>query len=138
MGAPDGGNNPDGTITGINVTPFVDVMLVLLILFLVSAKLMSTSTAAVPVTLPKSGATQEIARSFIVTLRKAGQLEIAGVPVSEAQFQQQMRTEHSNHPELKVVLAADGDASHRAVVHVMELLRDVQITEIAFGVQKTP
>ena len=127
--------NGGGTISGINVTPLVDVVLVLLIIFLVTAKLVVAPGAALPLTLPRSATGEGVSSVFAVTMPLDGPTRINGTPVADdAAFLRAARSEIQSHPELRAVIQADQAVPHGRVVHVMDLLGQAGISRIAFAV----
>lgn len=121
-------------IDGINVTPLVDIVLVLLIIMMVTAKIIVVP--AVPVDLPKAVHTHESQLIFAVTLPVEGPSLVNGEPVrSDAEM-----VEHAKHflaedPEVRAVIQADGAVPHRRVIHVLGLLKRAGLSHVAFGAQ---
>jgi biopolymer transport protein ExbD len=127
------------TISSINVTPLVDITLVLLIIFMVTAKLVVAPNAALKLTLPRSSTGEQVSPVFAVTMPRDGTLRVNGQPVpDDAQFVQRATAEHQAHPDLRAVIQADGDVTHARVVHVMDLLSRAGVTQIAFAVTLEP
>ncbi|MGO9829965.1 MAG: ExbD/TolR family protein [Myxococcaceae bacterium] len=132
-----GGNGTGSTqmISGINVTPLVDIMLVLLIIFMVTAKLVIAPATALPLELPKATMGEATQVIFSIGLLPDGSTRVNGQPVaSDDAILPSVRAEHAAHPELNVVIQADGHVYHERVIHVMDLLSQAGITHIAFGV----
>ncbi|MFK7836561.1 MAG: protein TolR [Sulfitobacter sp.] len=106
----------------INVTPFVDVMLVLLIIFMVAAPLL---TVGVPVELPKSAAgalpTQQ-EEPLTVTVTAAGEVQIQTTPVERAQLVTRLRGIAAERASDRVFLRADGAVPYAQVMEVMGAL----------------
>jgi biopolymer transport protein ExbD len=132
------GNGSSGMINGINVTPLVDVMLVLLIIFMVTAKLVVAPANALGVQLPKAASGDAVQVVFSVQLTRQGQSYIDGHTVTgddaiKAQAEQQLAL----HPDLRAVIQADGDVPHRRVIQVMDLLSQAHVSNIAFAVDAT-
>lgn len=103
----------------INVTPFVDVMLVLLIVFMVAAPLM---TVGVPVELPKTEAgalPSDAEEPLTVTLTAEGQIMIQTTEVAEADFLTRLRGISQERADDKVFLRADGAIPYERVMQVM-------------------
>jgi biopolymer transport protein TolR len=126
------GQDSGAIISGINVTPLVDVMLVLLVIFIVTAKIIVTP--AVPLELPRAAHGEEVQVVFSVTLPVAGPILINGVPSpNDDAFSTRARGAVAHDPELRAVIQADGDVPHRRVIHVLDLLRGSGITRVAFG-----
>ncbi len=130
-------NKATAPITGINVTPLVDITLVLLIIFMVTAKLVVSR--AMPMDLPKAATGGEVQQIFSVSLRADGTTYVDSERVANDQAllarAQQALTEH---PELRAVVQADGTVQHSAVMHVLDVMRQAGLSRIAFGVQPGP
>jgi biopolymer transport protein ExbD len=131
-----GNGDSGGGIFGINVTPLVDVALVLLIIFLVTARMVVAPNAALKLTLPTAASGEQVTPVFAVTLTQDGLTRVNGQPVTtDADFLVRAKAEHTRHPELRAVIQADGDVHHARVVKVMDLLSQAGVTQIAFAVQ---
>ena len=130
-------NKPNAPITGINVTPLVDITLVLLIIFMVTAKLVVSR--ALPLDLPKAATGGEVQTLFSVTLRENGALELDGQPTArEDEVVQKARQALKRNPELRAVVQADGAVPHRRVMQALDLLRQGGLARVAFAVHETP
>jgi len=130
-------SKPSAPITGINVTPLVDITLVLLIIFMVTAKLVVSR--AMPMDLPKAATGGEVQTVFSVALRADGSTFVNGAPTpTDAGLLASARSALSGNAELRAVVQADGDVSHRRVLHTLDLLRQVGLTRVAFGVEAGP
>lgn len=122
----------DEMISGINVTPLVDVVLVLLVVLMVTATYIASR--AIPVDLP-SGKTGEAAQApLAISVDKQGSLFLDGSAVSEPDLRGRLRAARSRSKELRAVIAADGSVPHRQVVHVIDLLRQEHIVKFAINV----
>jgi biopolymer transport protein ExbD len=127
--------NGGGIIGGINVTPLVDITLVLLIIFMVTAKLVMEPASALPLTLPKAATGEAIQVVFAISLTKDGNAFIDGKPVPDDEaIKARAAAELTQHRDLRAVIQADGDVPHKRVIHVMDLLSQAHVTQIAFGV----
>jgi biopolymer transport protein ExbD len=129
--------NTDEEISGINVTPLVDVTLVLLIIFMVTAKLIAGQ--GIPLDLPKAktaGATQTV---LSVSIDARGGVLANGTKVSsDEELKSRAGSALKANPELRTVIAASTDASHGKVMHVLDTVRDAGITRVAFAADKIP
>ncbi|MEZ5716854.1 MAG: protein TolR [Paracoccaceae bacterium] len=106
----------------INVTPFVDVMLVLLIIFMVAAPLM---TVGVPVELPKTAANalpSEAEEPLTVTVTKDGVVMLQKTEVPRDQLLSKLRAIAAERASDRVFLRADGAVPYADVVQVMGAL----------------
>lgn len=114
----------------INVTPFVDVMLVLLIIFMVAAPL---TTVGVPVELPKTAAQSlpsEQEEPLTVTLTAEGLTMIQTTEVADDQIIPRLQAILTERTSNKVFLRADGAIPYARVVQVMGALNAAGITDI--------
>jgi biopolymer transport protein TolR len=133
--APAAGNGQDGggIITGINVTPLVDVMLVLLVIFIVTAKIIVTP--AVPLDLPRAAHADEVQVVLSVVMPVRGAMLVDGEPLaSDDALGDKARAARAVDPELRAVIHADGDVPHRRVIHALDELKGAGVTRVAFGV----
>jgi biopolymer transport protein ExbD len=122
----------NGIISGINITPLVDVSLVLLLIFIVTAKLVVAP--AVPLELPRAVVTQETQVVFSVAVPTVGPVLVNGTPqLGDRDLVQLARSSLSSHRDLRVVISADAEVHHRRVIHVLDLLKQAGITRIAFA-----
>ncbi|MCA0044028.1 protein TolR [Celeribacter litoreus] len=106
----------------INVTPFVDVMLVLLIIFMVAAPMM---TVGVPVELPETAATalpQEEEEPLTITLTADGQVLLMENETPETDLVAKLQAIAAERNDDKVFLRADGSVTYERVAQVMGAL----------------
>ena len=106
----------------INVTPFVDVMLVLLIIFMVAAPML---TVGVPVELPKTAAQalpQDTEEPLSVTLQSDGTVRIMETEVSRDELVNRLRAIAAERADDRVYLRADGVVPYEQVAQVMGAL----------------
>jgi biopolymer transport protein ExbD len=123
-------------ITGINVTPLVDVTLVLLIIFMVTAKLVMSQ--ALPLDLPKAATAGETQTMFTVTIDQAGALHANGELVTDdAALRRAAERAQRESADLRAVLSASASVSHGRVMHVLDVLRSVGVAKVAFGAEKS-
>ena len=122
----------NGIIAGINITPLVDVSLVLLVIFIVTAKLVVTP--AVPLELPRASQSREIQVILSVSVPTTGPVFANGVPVAvDGDLVRLAKDAFINDPGLRVVIDADGAVPHRRVIHVLDLIKRAGIARVAFG-----
>lgn len=128
-------SNDEEGINGINVTPLVDVTLVLLIIFMVTAKLIASR--GVPLDLPKAATAGVTQTMFTLSVDAQGKVLANGQPVADdAALRAQTRQALRQNPELRTVIAASAAASHGAVMHVVDTVRDAGAVKIAFQADK--
>ena len=117
-----------GALSEINVTPLVDVMLVLLIIFMISAPLL---TAGVPVELPKTeaGAMQDQSEPLTVSIKADGAIFVQENPVAFANLAPRLKAVADNQKR-PIFVRADGRASYAVVAQVMASLSTSGFTSI--------
>jgi biopolymer transport protein ExbD len=129
--------NTDEEISAINVTPLVDVTLVLLVVFMVTAKLIAGQ--GIPLDLPKAktaGATQTVLN---IAIDAGGGVLANGSKVDgDAALRQRAASALHDDPELRTVISASASASHGKVMHVLDTVRDAGVTRVAFAADKLP
>jgi biopolymer transport protein TolR len=109
-------------LSEINVTPFVDVMLVLLIIFMVAAPLL---TVGVPVELPRSAASAlptETEEPLTITVTAAGEVQIQTTAVPRTDLIPRLRAIAAERTSDRVFLRADGAVPYATVMEVMGAL----------------
>jgi biopolymer transport protein TolR len=113
----------------INVTPFVDVMLVLLIVFMVTAPLL---TVGVPVDLPKTKA-QSLSQDrepLSVSVRRDGRIYLQRVPVDEADLVARLTAIATNGYDQRIFVRGDKAVDYGRVMEVMALISSAGFTHI--------
>ncbi|MGA0540878.1 protein TolR [Neotabrizicola sp. VNH66] len=114
----------------INVTPFVDVMLVLLIIFMVAAPMM---TVGVPVNMPKTAATAlptEQEEPLTITLTADGLIAVMNSEVAEGELIPKLRAVSAERTSKKIYLRADGGLPYERVAQIMGALNAAGFNEI--------
>jgi len=123
----------DEMITGINVTPLVDVVLVLLVILMVTASYVVSRS--VPLELPKAATADAVPSTLVVSVGKEGELFLDGAAIDPVGLRARVRQAHDADPETRAVIAADGRARHAQVVKVIDLLRQENVTKFAINVE---
>ena len=130
--AASSGQAANGIISGINVTPLVDVMLVLLVIFIVTAKIIVTP--AVPLDLPHAAHGEEVQVVLSVIVPARGPMLVNGAALqNDEALEDKARAALASDRELRAVIQADGEVPHRRVIHVLDLLKGAGLTRVAFG-----
>lgn len=131
-----GGTSDDdeGLIVGINVTPFVDIALVLLIIFMVTAKYI-VSQPQIPVDLPRAATGQNsvISSTVQVSVDRAGAIFVDANRIDETRLRALMEERRRANPEVRAVIAADRAVNHGRVVQVIDIIRAAGVSR--FGIQ---
>jgi biopolymer transport protein ExbD len=123
-----------GPIVDINVTPLVDIILVLLIIFMLTAHLIAKQ--AIEVALPR--ATQgapPTAPTLAVTLTREGRMFLDGRPVDPEALRAAVRDAVGRDAQTQVLVAGDKDVAHGRVVWVLDLVKSLGVTSFAIQVE---
>ena len=123
-------------IVGINVTPLVDVVLVLLIIMMVSATYIVSQ--ALKVELPRTATADEtVNRTFVVTVRQDGSYRFNDKDVSRDVLAANLKEAGQKGKEANLVISADKAATHGSVVDVIDLAKLGGITKFAINVERS-
>lgn len=122
-------------INDINITPFVDVVLVLLVIFIVTAPMMMKDL--IEVKLPKTSAADTKASSpLAIAITAQGQIMVDGQIVTEEVLRARSQEAYKKDPMTSVILAADQDARHGSVVNVIGIFKGAGLSNFALQVEK--
>lgn len=123
-----------GMITGINVTPMVDVVLVLLVIMMVSATYIVSQS--LKVNLPKAASsTDSVASIAAVTISKDGKLYYNQQPITDAALTKKFKQDYAQNHDISLIVSADKEVQHGKVVHVIDMARVEGITKFAINVE---
>jgi biopolymer transport protein TolR len=114
----------------INVTPFVDVMLVLLVIFMVTAPLL---TVGVPVDLPKTNATAitKPEEPLVVTVNARGEVFLQETPLTVAELVTRLKAVLAEKPDQRIYIRGDRAVPYGTIMEVMGELTGAGITRVA-------
>lgn len=117
-------------LSEINVTPFVDVMLVLLIVFMITAPLL---TVGVPVDLPKTKAKSiaESAEPLVITVNAEGAVFIQDTEVEIENLVPRLRAITENKADTRIYLRGDKDINYGRVMEIMGTVNVAGFTRVA-------
>jgi biopolymer transport protein TolR len=122
------------TLSEINVTPLVDVMLVLLIIFMISAPLMQQG---VQVDLPKTnaGTLSEIPDQLVLVINKSRQISIVNRPIENGTLRTKLEAIVAAKPKIEVVIQADQNVNYGYVARVMADVKKAGINRVGLATQ---
>ena len=119
-----GGATTGGVRSDINITPLVDVVLVLLIIFMVATPmLIKDLDLTVPEKAETTIATPTTANQVVVSVTKEGQVQINREPIAESQLTEKIHDLMAARSQKLVFFDIDDDANYGDVMHVMDLCR---------------
>lgn len=119
----------------MNVVPYIDVMLVLLVIFMVTAPMFATG---VDVSLPKED-TKTISQNelpVIVSLKADGSVFVShknaiDEPMDDAQLDALLRNLYSENENLQVMVNADADNPYHQIMHIMALIQNAGVSQVS-------
>lgn len=128
----------DDLISEINVTPFVDVVLVLLVIFMVTAGFIVNK--GLKIQLPEAATAEKLnlQRTFNILVSAQGQLFLDGKPTTVADLKESGAAAKANGETVVAMISADKGVVYSYVVGVMDALRQVGISEFAFQLDALP
>lgn len=122
-------------IVGINVTPFVDIALVLLVIMMVSSTYIVSQ--ALKVELPKTATSDEkISRTYVVTIAKNGDLLFDDAPTDPKDLETRLRAARATE-DVSLVISADQAALHGRVVEIIDTAKLAGVTKFAINVERS-
>src|ERR1700748_1662634 len=124
-------SDDDEIISAINVTPLVDIVLVLLIVLMVTSSYLVNKS--INVELPKASTGEATNPTLSISLDVAGKLYLDGQVTDEPALQQRIRAAYQADPDGTAVISADGRVTHAQVVAIIDMLRVEKITKFAIN-----
>ena len=131
MGASE--EKSEGLITGINVTPLVDVVLVLLIIFMATAPLIAKR--AMTVSVPKAATGERASASLQVTLTGDRKILLEESSFDLAGLSHELKIRLGLEPELRLTVAAEEGLPYGAVVELLDTIRSAGVKRVALEVR---
>jgi biopolymer transport protein ExbD len=128
----------DAVISEINVTPFVDVVLVLLVIFMVTAGFITNK--GVSIELPQAATAEQLnlQRTFNILVALDGKIMLDGNMVTPDELKARGKEALGNGQKVVAMISADKGVIYSSVVGVMDALRGVGIAEFALQLEALP
>ncbi|MFZ5453855.1 MAG: ExbD/TolR family protein [Thermodesulfobacteriota bacterium] len=124
-----------GPITEINMTPFVDIVLVILIIFLLTATVLMPRTFAI--SLPKATQADKLEKTpVIISIDREGKIAINGVRICQEADFEPIFSGQLQGKEPQAVIAADQETRHGRLMEVIERLKRLQVQRIGIEVEQ--
>lgn len=120
---------------GINITPLIDVVFILLIFFAVTTSFITTSS--IKVDLPKAkGDAVEQKKNIRIAVDYSGKLYVDGLPINDKELSNKLSELKQVNPEALIVIEADEKALHGKVIFVMDTARESDFTRFAIATEE--
>jgi biopolymer transport protein TolR len=128
-----GSGGHDEPLVEINMIPLIDVVLVVMIIFMVTTKMIEAQ--AIKVNLPDaaSGETTDSV-SLGITVKADGSLFIDGVPVDEAGIRTRVKAEKGAGKDVVCLIAGDQDARHGDITHIIDVIKQEGVAKFAINI----
>ena len=125
-------------VSEINIAPFTDVILVLLIIFMVMTPLISQSHITVHLPTAKSGTPAEktAQERAEIAITREGAVYLDGKPVTREKLNEAVAFLHRNNPNLSVVVHSDKSVKFQEIVEVLDVLAGLGITKLHIAATK--
>ena len=129
----DGGEG----FSDINITPFVDIVLVLLVIFMVTAKYMVSQS--IPVDLPKAASAAAGVPTLVsCSIDASQQMYVDKVPMNPDEIRSALRGKLASDAELRAIINADRAVPHGRVVELIDIIRGAGIEKFAIQTELPP
>lgn len=130
------GQSDQENFNDINITPFVDVVLVLLVIFMVAAPVMVKQVLEVKLPSSKVAMNKATQKTLGISILASGQVFINGTPTDLDHLGEKILSEKINNLTLSAVIAADTKTEHGMVIKVINIIKSSGINDFAFQVEK--
>ena len=127
--------NEDDGINDINITPFVDVVLVLLVIFMVTAPMMVKESLSIKLPKSQSSDRAEPARLGL-SINSNGQILINGKLVDKKGLEIEALAALAENPNVQALISADKEARHGDIIGVIDIIKKVGIENFAFQIER--
>ena len=133
------GGNSGGPMSEINVTPLVDVMLVLLIIFMITAPLMSHSvTITLPTANPKTKDEEVVTPPLDLAVKQDGSMYFNDHPVTDAEMRAQFLVNAQKVPQPELQIRADKGTEFKIVKKIITSAKESGMVHVAFMTTDEP
>ncbi len=124
----------NGLISGINITPFTDVVLVLLIIFMIATPLLIRSE--IKVNLPQASSAEAAPqKTLIITIDSAGSVYVDGARAALGDLRSRLLSTLAKRPGAPVIIMGDREVRYDLVVRVLEIAKSCGVSRLSLAVQ---
>jgi biopolymer transport protein ExbD len=125
----------DEPLSDINVVPLVDIILVVLIIFMVTAPMFIKPS--INVNLPKAASGEQTTPSKLnISITADGKINLNGTFTDEATVSSKAKEEAAKNPEVQAVISADKDVAHGRVVGILDIVKSAGVKKFAISIDK--
>lgn len=128
-------NKDDEAIADINITPFVDIILVVLIIFMVTTPIIMNP--GIKIQLPKAASGEETKQTKLnVSIAKDGKILLNGAIENDNSLGQKVKDLVAKNKEIQAIIAADKDVAHGTVIRVIDIVKSNGVSKFAISTEK--
>ncbi len=128
-------NNEEDAIADINITPFVDIILVVLIIFMVTTPIIMNPS--IKIQLPKAASGEETTKTELnISIAKSGKILVNGSVVNDASLKDKTKSLLKKNPNIQAIIAADKDVNHGTVIRVIDIVKSSGVSKFAISTEK--
>ncbi|MAF91797.1 MAG: biopolymer transporter ExbD [Bdellovibrionota bacterium] len=128
-------NKDDEAIADINITPFVDIILVVLIIFMVTTPIIMNP--GIKIQLPKAASGEETKQTKLnVSIAKDGKILLNGAVENDNSLAQKVKDLVAKNKEIQAIIAADKDVAHGTVIRVIDIVKSNGVSKFAISTEK--
>ena len=120
----------DEILSDINVIPLVDISLVLLLIFMVTANYIMTSSFTVDIAQASHARVMQEPDIVTISVTREGPVYLGNELVTTSELKARMRDKHRNNPNITVMLSADKNVNFKEVVSILDCLSELGITNL--------
>ncbi len=129
------GGDEDAPIAEINIVPFVDIILVVLIIFMVTTPFIIKPS--ININLPKAASGADTAPSQLnIAIGSGGETLLNGKPTNDEALSAFAKTSLSENPQVQAVISADKEVAHGRVITVIDIVKSAGISKFAISIDK--
>ena len=128
-------HDDEDIISDINVTPFVDVSLVLLIIFMVTATYIVAQS--IPIDLPEAGTGEDVVTTLAIMMTENGDVYVDGIKTDDVAIKKVITKTRKENTEVRVIIAADKKVEHGKVIRIIDLVRKLGIAKFAINIDSS-
>ena len=122
-------------IADINITPFVDIILVVLIIFMVTTPIIMNP--GIKIQLPKAASGEETKQTKLnVSIAKDGKILLNGAVENDNSLAQKVKDLVAKNKEIQAIIAADKDVAHGTVIRVIDIVKSNGVSKFAISTEK--
>lgn len=127
----------DGIISDINVTPLVDIILVLLIIFMMTANIILNPTKSLEINLPKASTSQadRTADELSVAIARDNEIYVDNKKTTKRELRELMTQAYRKNKNTFIIFSADAEANWRTIIEMIDMAKEIGLNRIGFATE---